>query len=192
MRACFQRLRTLGTSASRSSQARIRSRFVPTLGELEERTLLSLTIKIDYTYDTSNFFDTPAKRSVMEAAANSVASALNDNLLAIQASGSNSWNANFPDPGNGQLTTINNLVVPANTIVIFVGGRSLPGESEAGEGSTGGFVPRGPKSGWISFPREAKRAPSLRIRPTSDRGVARFRLITRVRPTGSTARIRTD
>ncbi|SIN90900.1 Calx-beta domain-containing protein [Singulisphaera sp. GP187] len=165
MRACFQRLRTLGTSALRSSQARIRSRFVPALGELEERTLLSLTIKIDYTYDTANFFDTSAKRSVMEAAANSVASVLNDNLLAIQASGSNSWRANFPDPGSGQLTTINNLVVPANTIVIFVGGRSLPRESEAGEGSTGGFGAQGTQA-WLDLVASRGQAGALTANPT--------------------------
>ena len=98
MRACFRRLRALGKSTLGSSDFRKRLRLVPTFGELEERALLSLTIKIDYTYDSSNFFDTPAKRNVMEAAANSIASVLNDNLLAIQASGSEHLDRRFPQP----------------------------------------------------------------------------------------------
>ncbi|AGA29745.1 Calx-beta domain-containing protein [Singulisphaera acidiphila] len=165
MRACFRRLRTLGKSALRSSDFRKRSRLVPTLGELEERTLLSLTIKIDYTYDSSNFFDTPAKRNVMEAAANSIGSVLNDNLLAIQASGSNSWMAHFPNPSNGQLSTINNLVVPTNTIVIFVGGRALPAESEAAEGSSGGFSAQGSQT-WLELVSARGQAGALAANPT--------------------------
>ncbi|WP_406700320.1 Calx-beta domain-containing protein [Singulisphaera sp. Ch08] len=101
----------------------------------------------------------------MEAAANSVASVLNDNLLAIQASGSNTWMAHFPNPSNGQLTTIDNMVVPANTIVIFVGGRSLPGESEAGEGSTGGFGAQGSQA-WLDLISARGQTGALAANPT--------------------------
>lgn len=142
-----------------------RRRTVPCLARLEERALLSITINIDYTYDTSNFFNTPDKKAVMQAAANYVASELNDNLPAIQPAGGNTWTANFPDPSNGQQTTINNLSVPANTIIIYVGARSLPSQSEAGEGSTGGFNAQGSQS-WLNLVAARGQTGALSATPT--------------------------
>src|SRR5437763_1373946 len=108
-----------------------RRRHLPEVGELESRSLLSITIQLDYSLDSSNFFNTQARRDLLQTAANSIAGALNDDLLAIQPGGGNTWSAQFPNPSTGQQQTINNLVVPANTVIIYVGGRALQGASEA-------------------------------------------------------------
>jgi uncharacterized protein (UPF0261 family) len=45
--------------------------------------LHAITIKIDYTYDTSNFFNTPQKKAAMEAVAEFYGNLVSDNLLRI-------------------------------------------------------------------------------------------------------------
>jgi hypothetical protein len=112
--------------------------------------MLSITIALDYTYDTGHFFDTQAKKDVLQLAASTLSSALNDTLLPIVPGGVNTWTAQFPNPSNTQTTqSIPNLVVPANTVIIYVGGAQLSGASEAGEGSTGGFTANG-DSNWLN------------------------------------------
>ena len=44
-------------------------RFLSFLTAILPSSLSALTIQIDYTYDTNNFFDTQEKRDAMEAAA---------------------------------------------------------------------------------------------------------------------------
>ncbi|MGE3820446.1 MAG: Calx-beta domain-containing protein [Isosphaeraceae bacterium] len=138
-----------GRTTTSMTHRRRPTRWRPTVAELEERTLLSLTIRIDYSYDTLNFFNTQAKRDLMQLAANALASHLDDSLLAINPSGQNTWEAVFPHPGNGQTIGITNLVVPANTFIIYVGGSYLSGGSEAGEGSTGGYSASGDPN-WLN------------------------------------------
>jgi hypothetical protein len=158
--------RIAGMIDGRASTSRSRRRrLLPEVRELEGRALLSLTIRIDYSFDSTNFFDTQAKRDVLQSAANAIASSLNDNLSAIQPSGGNTWSANFPNPTTGQQATIANLVVPANTIVVYVGGRPLAGSSEAGEGSTGGFSAQGSQS-WLNLVAARGQAGALDASPT--------------------------
>src|SRR5205823_14898299 len=77
----------------RTRRSRRRS---PTVLALEERRLLSISIVIDYSYDTTRFFDTTDKRNLMQMAANVVASALgNDHLTAIVPSAGDDWTARF-------------------------------------------------------------------------------------------------
>jgi hypothetical protein len=104
------------------------------------RTLLAVTIQFDYSFDTSNFFDTQAKKDLLQFAANSVANNLNNTLSAIAPSGVNTWSATFLDPSSttGKVQAVNNLVVPANTLIIYVGGANLSG-AEKGSGGPGGF-----------------------------------------------------
>lgn len=45
----------------------------------------ALTIQIDYTYDTSNFFNTAAKRDAMKSVAKFYGDLIQDNLLRIDA-----------------------------------------------------------------------------------------------------------
>jgi hypothetical protein len=136
--------------AARRPPARRRQRHRPAVLGLEGRRLLSVTINIDYSYDANNFFNTPDKRSLMQAAADVVASGLSsDALSAIVTSGGDTWAARFPNPATGALQSVANLVVPANTIDIYVGGRSLTDTGEAGSGSTGGYSATGDPA-WLS------------------------------------------
>jgi autotransporter-associated beta strand protein len=116
-----------------------RHRVRPSLEALETRALLSVTIQFDYSHDTSGFFNDQSRKDVLQAAANDITGRLNDTLAAIPAppSSADSWNAIFPDPSTGNQVSITNLQVPANTLIIYVGGRSLSGSSEAGQANTG-------------------------------------------------------
>ncbi|MGH7179504.1 MAG: hypothetical protein ACREJC_19160, partial [Tepidisphaeraceae bacterium] len=103
-------------------------RRVPALTEpLDPRVLLSVSIQFDYQYDTSGFF-TDARKQVLQAAANALTSRLTDSLAAIPAppSASDSWTAQFTNPATGSPGSISNLTVPADTILIFVGGGTPP------------------------------------------------------------------
>jgi len=99
----------------------------------------AISIEFDYSYDTANnFFDTQAKKDVLNTAGNFFANRITDSLGAINSSGDNQFNASFANPGNGSFTTINNFSVAADTLRIYAGGRSLAG-STVGIGGPGGF-----------------------------------------------------
>ena len=113
---------------------------------LEARTLLT-TVLIDYSLDANNFFDTQAKRDLLQTAADSLANRLTDNLLAISPGPSgfgfdNTWDAIFDDPATGLDHSITDMTVAADTIIIYAGGRDLPG-STVGQGGPGGFSSSG-------------------------------------------------
>ena len=136
------RRNTLGTmlGGPRARGSRTVPRFRPAVGEVEARVLPAVTIAVDFSQDSANFFDTQAKKDLMQFAASAVGAMLNDSLSAVVASGGNTWSATFPSPATGATVAFPNLVVPANALIIYVGGRGLPGRSEAGEGSTGGYT----------------------------------------------------
>ena len=50
--------------------------------------MLSLSIQINYDYDTNDFFDTQAKKNAMQAVADQVAATINDHLEAVGPVGS--------------------------------------------------------------------------------------------------------
>ncbi len=141
-----------------------RSRFLQ-LEALEPRALLSITLDFDYTYDSSNFFDTQAKRDVLQAAGNVIASEINDNLLAIQPSGSNTWSEVFANPSTGSQQTVSNPTVPADTLVIYVGARVLGG-TESGFGGTGGYNDSGTPA-WLNTVGARGQAGALATPPTN-------------------------
>ncbi len=66
-----------------------------------------------------------------------------DSLAAIQPGGSNSWTAITSHPGiSGQNIQVENLIVPEDTLIVYVGGRDLGGSlAVAGPGgySANGF-----------------------------------------------------
>lgn len=118
----------------------------------------AITLQIDYTYDTSNFFGAgnpqgataggQAKAS-LEAAASYFSSILNDSFSAItvpapfHSSVSDgvvtwTWDESFANPTTGLSTTVTNAVVAANQYIIYAGARSLVGAT-AGIGGPGGF-----------------------------------------------------
>lgn len=110
----------------------------------------ALTIQLDYTYDGvanggSGFFGTAgsAARNVMQAAASYFSAVISDTLSAITSSGINSFNAVFFDPATLTNRTLSNYSVPADTIVVFVGGNSALGSSTLGQGGPGGWSASG-------------------------------------------------
>lgn len=107
----------------------------------------SITATINYSLDTNNFFNSAAKRDLLQSAADEIVSRFGDDLTAISPSGSNSWTAQFFHPGNGQVETINNLDVAANELIIYAGGQNLGGN--LGEGGPGGYSASGTAS-WIA------------------------------------------
>ena len=93
----------------------------------------ALTIQIDYTYDTSNFFNTQTKRDAIEAVAKFYGNLIQDNLLRIDAAEypGCSWTAEPMHPATGATISIPNLVVPANTIIVHLSERSTVVEEVA-------------------------------------------------------------
>jgi len=134
----------------RRGKSRAAARRVPAVTPLEGRVLLSLTIDIDYSYDANNFFNTPARRAVLQQAAAADAAVINDSLAAITPAGSNTWSATFPDPATGTNRSVPGRQVPADTVVIYVGGGALPDNGAAGQGSTGGYSASGDRN-WLNL-----------------------------------------
>ncbi len=118
------------------SRRRRQPRSIRRIESLESRQLLTLTIEIDYSHDTNNFFSDPIRREVMELAASTIADRLHDQLLEVAPSGSNTWSISFTHPGTGDNATIDNPTIPADTLRIFVGGRDL---GVLGFGGPGGW-----------------------------------------------------
>lgn len=116
--------------------------------ELEVRTLPAITIAIDYSRDTQGFFNQQARRDELQRAADSLASALQDDLSAISPGGGNNWTATFTHPGNGGTASVSNLSVPADTLILFAGGMQLSGS--IAEGGPGGFNASGNAS-WLNL-----------------------------------------
>ena len=117
-----------------------------TIETLEERQMLSVTVDIDYTYDTQGFFNDAARREAIEDIAAEISSMLNDSFSAITPSGSNSWSPTFFHPSTGLLTSnTNNPAIAEDSYVLYAGGRDLdPGN--LGQGGRGGWNASGNQS----------------------------------------------
>jgi len=98
----------------------------------------AIVLNFDYSYDTNGFFSDPTRKTVLEAAGGFFESILLDDLTAITSGSGNSFDAIFTNPADGSTTTIYDFSVAADTLTIFVGGRSLGG-STLGFGGPGGF-----------------------------------------------------
>lgn len=114
----------------------------PVFELLEPRVLLSISIELDYSFDASGFFDDPARRDVIEAAADYLGGLLNDSLNAIVPSGGNEWRIQFTNPATGTAAELNNPVIDEDELLLFVGGRNLSGDT-LGVGGTGGWQASG-------------------------------------------------
>ena len=114
--------------------------FVPAavaVEHLEERLLLTFNIVFDYTYDSSGFLSPQGRRDVLEHVAAVYEARITDDLAAISPSGTNTWTAVFNNPSNNTQVNLANLQVPANTVIVYVGGQDLT--SGLGIGGPGGF-----------------------------------------------------
>jgi hypothetical protein len=111
----------------------MRTRAVPRCEPLEDRSLLSVSIQFDYSLDTNSFFDTPAKKDLLELAGRLLTSRLGDSLVPINPGGFDEWSATFSHPGTGVDVALPNLAIPADTLLVYVDGR----RPAARTGSTG-------------------------------------------------------
>jgi hypothetical protein len=115
---------------------------------LEAREVPALNIIFDYSFDTAGFFSDPGRRAILQQAANDIAGHIDTSLAPIAPGGGNYWNATFFNPADGQQASVSNLYVPADTIVVYAGGRAFSG-AEAGVGGNGGYGGGG-SSDWLS------------------------------------------
>jgi hypothetical protein len=125
-------------------------------------TASAVTILVDYSYDTNNFFNTQAKRDAMQAAADRYSDIITSSLQGFDANyagGTRDWRVGFPHPGTGasyQISTASSagtdaivgaggaaaneydptFVLPADTWILFAGGRAGLGGAD-GIGGTG-------------------------------------------------------
>ncbi|MCY2986147.1 MAG: dockerin type I domain-containing protein [Planctomycetota bacterium] len=98
-----------------------------------------LSIRLDYSMDSSGFFASQERRNSLQFAANSIISKFSDQLTAIQPSAVNQWTAKFLNPANGSQDARSNLSITANEILVFAGARTL-GAGELARGEKGGFT----------------------------------------------------
>jgi hypothetical protein len=122
----------------------------PHLELLESRYAPSITIQVDYSFDTGFFVGHPDRQSIMATAANILSSRIGDSLAAIIPNPDlgDTWTALFTNPANGATAQINNLTEPANTIIIYAAGQALSGA--VGIGGPGGFNASGDQA-WLDI-----------------------------------------
>jgi hypothetical protein len=120
----------------------------PAVEQLEDRTVPAVTVRLDYTYDTSGFFNDLNRRATLERAANTVASKATDDLAAISPGGVNTWQANFFNPATNSTITLNNPTIQAGEVVVYIGAAPLGSNDELGLTTTGGFSASGSRS-WL-------------------------------------------
>ena len=101
-----------------------------------------IQIQLDYSLDTLGFFTDTARRDVMQAAVDYFEPYLTDDLLAIEPGGVNRWDAGLWHPATGVWHEESGLNVPADTLILFVGGRDLDGGA-IGQAGPGGYSASG-------------------------------------------------
>jgi len=100
-----------------------------------------LTIQFNYDYDTPGFFNPAVNPNAAQARATLENAGRNyemftDSLLPIVPGGGDTWTAGFTNPATGDGVFLPGLVVPADTMIVFVGARNL-GSTVLGEGGPG-------------------------------------------------------
>ena len=123
---------------------------------LEERIAPAITFQFDYTLDSLGFFTAnPAAKTVLQEAGQILGSQLNDNLVgfANNFALNQFWDSYIPNPSNvSTLVEVRNLTIPANTLVVYVGGRTLARPSWR----------RATPAVWTPFTRRTGRTSSIR------------------------------
>ena len=118
---------------------------------LEVATANAFSITFDYTYDDNKFFDPRTtegqdRRNTLAQAGQYYTNYISDSLSAIASGsgianvggngGANTWDAFFVHPATGNIEKITDLTVPADTIIVYVGGSDF---SFLGGGGQGGY-----------------------------------------------------
>lgn len=94
---------------------------------------MSFTIKFDYRFDVNGFFNDPARRATLEAAAAEWESLIRDEFVDIPAGST----FEISDPSNPSVIHQITLAAPIDDILIFVGARTFPGSTAAVAGPSG-------------------------------------------------------
>ena len=125
----------------RVRQPRRKRSLNPRVEGLETRTAPAVTIQfvplvldgkgnlVPYSQNPSGFFKAnPQALADLQQAGQILGSQLDNQLPAIQPGGKNTWTASFLNPTDpsAAMGKVKNLAVPANTLVIYVAGSSLP------------------------------------------------------------------
>ncbi len=122
-----------------------RNRRAPAFEPVEPRFLLTLNFIFDYTYDAAGFFTAnPQAKLVLQEAAALLGNQIQNNLAAItpDPTAGNTWSLFFTSPGDGSSVTVNNPVIPANTVLIYAGGSTDP-NAPIGVGGPAGYLDNG-------------------------------------------------
>jgi hypothetical protein len=120
-----------------------------TVERLESRELLTVNIVFNYSLDTNGFFNDTSRRTLLDRAAEMIETRLGDTLDAITPGGSNTWTPSITHPATGQNYRLSGSTsVPADTILVYAGGRDLGG-STLGIGGNGGYSASGSTS-WLN------------------------------------------
>lgn len=83
-------------------------------------------IIFDYSYDTAVFFGATEKNA-LESAASYFEGIIGDDFDAITPGGINTWDASFLNPETLSGTSVTDLFVPADSIIVYVGSTDLGG-----------------------------------------------------------------
>ncbi len=128
---------------------------------------MAISIQLDYSYDSLGFFTAnPAARTVLQEAAAAIGGELNNTLAAIEPSGQNTWTATTFNPSDpDQEIGIDNLAVPANTIIIYVGGATVS-SGELGQGGPGAYTATGDNA-WLNLVGDRGQSGALATPPTA-------------------------
>jgi hypothetical protein len=94
----------------------------------------AIELIFDYRYDERGFFDDPARRALIEWAGQQYSDELDGTLGRL---GDRGFRARFLNPHNGELISVEDLDIDAQTLLIFVGARPLMGESRIAVGGPG-------------------------------------------------------
>lgn len=129
-----------------------------------------LTIQFNYDYDSSGFFNPAVSPNGAQARATLENAGRNfemftDGLEAIVPSGNNTWSADFTNPSTGVDVILQNLVIPADTMIVYVGARTLVG-STLGKGGPGGLGASGTQE-WVDTVKGRGQAGAL-LTPEQD------------------------
>ena len=103
----------------------------------------NISLQFDTSLDTSGFFYPGSNAlATLEAAGSFFEGILEDDLDAIIPKGLNSWEAVITNPSTGEEYRTRNLNVPADTLIIYVGGQEIAGNALA-YGGPGGYSATG-------------------------------------------------
>jgi hypothetical protein len=138
-------MQKLSITAVKTTQWLQAGLFATGVAVLSASPVRALSFTFDYSYDTNGFFAQQDRRDALTAAAGFFEARITDELTAIAPSGTNSWDAKFFNPGNGSNTSVTNLSIGANTLLVYAGGYDLSGNT-LGRGGPGGYSARGQSS----------------------------------------------